>query len=96
MSLNHSELPAVSALNEDDVVEVIILNKTDPTGRFDRYRKLIGKGAYKEVYQGYDQEEGVEVAWNQIRMDTFSSVDLTRIYNEILILQTLRNDSIIV
>jgi hypothetical protein len=26
-------------------------------------------GAYKKVYLGFDQEEGMEVAWNELRLD---------------------------
>jgi hypothetical protein len=28
-------------------------------------------GAYKQVFLGFDQEEGVEVAWNELRLDHF-------------------------
>ncbi|XP_060178371.1 serine/threonine-protein kinase WNK8-like [Lycium barbarum] len=37
-----------------------------PCGRFIRYDQLLGGGAYKEVYIGYDRVEEIEVAWNQI------------------------------
>ncbi|KAI8901435.1 kinase-like domain-containing protein, partial [Globomyces pollinis-pini] len=67
----------------------------DPTGRFERYRKSLGKGAHKEVFKAFDQEEGVEVAWNQIRVGTFSSPDVNRYTREIQILESLRNDNII-
>ncbi|KAJ3372162.1 Serine/threonine-protein kinase wnk4 [Kappamyces sp. JEL0680] len=55
----------------------------------------LGKGAYKEVFKAFDQEEGVEVAWNQIRVTTLNSPDITRIHREIQILQSLRNENII-
>ncbi|KAJ3258975.1 Serine/threonine-protein kinase wnk3 [Boothiomyces macroporosus] len=76
-------------VEEDEVVE------TDPTGRFQRYRQSLGRGAHKEVFKSYDDEEGVEVAWNQIRMNSFTSPDVNRIQHEIEILQSLRNDNII-
>ena len=69
--------------------------KTDPTGRFARYVQCLGKGAYKEVFKAYDEEEGVEVAWNQLRVDHLQKRDAARILSEIKILQSLRNDSII-
>jgi serine/threonine protein kinase len=56
----------------------------------------LGRGAYKEVFLAYDQEEGVEVAWNQIRIDSFMKADITRMHNEIKILEALRNENIIV
>jgi WNK lysine deficient protein kinase len=68
------------------------IDQTDPTGRFERYSQCLGKGAYKEVYKAFDQEEGVEVAWNQLRL---SHKDALRIQSEIEILQSLRNDNII-
>ncbi|RWW14516.1 hypothetical protein GW17_00021703, partial [Ensete ventricosum] len=40
----------------------------DPTGRYGRYDDLLGAGAVKRVYRGFDQEEGIEVAWNQVRL----------------------------
>ncbi|KAJ3319612.1 hypothetical protein HDV06_006174 [Boothiomyces sp. JEL0866] len=78
------------SIEEDEVIE------TDPTGRFQRYRQSLGRGAHKEVFKSYDDEEGVEVAWNQIRMNSFTSpLDVNRIQHEIEILQSLRNDNII-
>ncbi|XP_055807744.1 serine/threonine-protein kinase WNK8-like [Solanum dulcamara] len=35
-------------------------------GRFIRYSDMLGGGAYKEVYIGYDRVEEIEIAWNQI------------------------------
>ncbi|XP_060202852.1 serine/threonine-protein kinase WNK8-like [Lycium barbarum] len=37
-----------------------------PCGRFIGYDQLLGGGACKEVYIGYDRVEQIEVAWNQI------------------------------
>jgi len=28
----------------------------------------LGSGAYKKVYKGYDEETGVEIAWNIISL----------------------------
>ncbi|KAI9342458.1 kinase-like domain-containing protein, partial [Zopfochytrium polystomum] len=69
--------------------------KTDPSGRFSRYRKALGKGAYKAVYKAFDEEEGKEVAWNQLRVDHLAKRDAQRVLSEIAILQSLRNDYII-
>ncbi|ORY33859.1 kinase-like protein, partial [Rhizoclosmatium globosum] len=67
----------------------------DPTGRFSRYSKLLGKGAYKEVYKGFDEDEGVEVAWNQLKVDHLAKREAQRILSEIQILKSLRNENII-
>jgi WNK lysine deficient protein kinase len=52
-------------------------------------------GAFKEVFKAFDQEEGVEVAWNQLRLDNFTQKDVQRILSEISILESLRNENII-
>jgi serine/threonine protein kinase len=55
----------------------------------------LGMGAYKRVYLGFDQEEGVEVAWNELRIDHLQPQDVTKVLAEVQILQSLRHDSII-
>ncbi|KAJ3109474.1 Serine/threonine-protein kinase wnk3 [Physocladia obscura] len=102
ISANSSSLPTLHAdfsknnndedADEDDENKVI---ETDPTGRFSRYKKLLGKGAYKEVYKGFDEDEGVEVAWNQLRVDHLDKREAQRILSEIQILKSLRSENII-
>ncbi len=77
----------------DDATEVVA---RDPTGRqtdyvfytyssfkgrFERYKKCLGTGAYKKVFLAFDQEDGVEVAWNTLRIDTRH--DAQRILGEV-------------
>ncbi|KAI8918721.1 kinase-like domain-containing protein, partial [Entophlyctis helioformis] len=73
----------------------VCVGQTDPTGRFERYAQSLGKGAYKEVFKAFDQDEGVEVAWNQLRLDHLSKKDVQRVFFEIQLLEGLRNDNII-
>ncbi|KAJ3246055.1 hypothetical protein HDU77_009121 [Chytriomyces hyalinus] len=92
--------PALSATNsnapmDDEEDEENRIAESDPTGRFARYNVLLGKGAYKEVYKAFDEEEGVEVAWNQLRVDHLAKREAQRILSEIQILKSLRNDHII-
>ncbi|KAG9293589.1 hypothetical protein G9A89_005592 [Geosiphon pyriformis] len=68
---------------------------TDPTGRFERFEESLGKGAYKEVFKAFDQEEGVEVAWCQLRLNFSKKKDAEKIQREIEILQSLRCENII-
>lgn len=77
---------------EHEFVEV------DPTGRYGRYSELLGSGAVKKVYRAFDQEEGRDVAWNQVRLRNFSSDPsvIYRLRSEIELLKTLKNDYIIV
>ncbi|KAJ1273804.1 hypothetical protein BS78_05G012700 [Paspalum vaginatum] len=71
--------------------------ETDPTGRYGRFDELLGKGAMKSVYRGFDEERGVEVAWNQASLaDVLRSPDaVQRMYSEVQLLRTLRHDAII-
>ena len=71
--------------------------ETDPTGRYGRYDELLGSGAVKKVYRAFDQEEGIEVAWNQVKLSCFSDdpAVMERLYSEVRLLKSLKNSSII-
>ncbi|KAL4311008.1 hypothetical protein GQ457_01G006770 [Hibiscus cannabinus] len=71
--------------------------EVDPTGRYGRYRELLGHGAVKKVYRAFDQEEGIEVAWNQVKLRIFSDDPsmIDRLYSEVRLLRSLTNTSII-
>ncbi|XP_062108354.1 probable serine/threonine-protein kinase WNK9 isoform X2 [Humulus lupulus] len=70
-----------------EIVEV------DPTGRYGRYNEILGKGASKTVYRAFDEYEGIEVAWNQVKLYDFlqNPEDLERLYCEIHLLKTLKH-----
>ncbi|KAI5649147.1 hypothetical protein M9H77_35152 [Catharanthus roseus] len=76
--------------DHSDFVEV------DPTGRYGRYNEILGKGASKTVYRAFDEYEGIEVAWNQVKLNDFlqSPEDLERLYCEIHLLKTLKHKNI--
>ncbi|KAF5465696.1 hypothetical protein F2P56_015677 [Juglans regia] len=82
----------VSAVEPDysEFVEV------DPTGRYGRYNEILGKGASKTVYRAFDEYEGIEVAWNQVKLYDFlqNPEDLERLYCEIHLLKTLKHNNI--
>lgn len=71
--------------------------ETDPTGRYGRYSELLGCGAVKKVYRAFDQEEGIEVAWNQVKLRNFCDdpAMLDRLYSEVRLLRSLTNKNII-
>ena len=69
-------------------------NVIDPTGRYKRC-EVIGNGAFKLVYRAYDQDEGIEVAWNEIRLERFNETESNQIRQEILILHDLDHPSIL-
>ena len=79
----------------DSESEVFI--EVDPTGRYGRYDELLGVGAVKKVYRAFDQEEGIEVAWNQVKLKQFSGdeVMIERLYGEVRLLRSLKNKNII-
>lgn len=69
----------------------------DPTGRYGRYKEVLGRGAFKKVYRAFDEFEGIEVAWNQVKVADLlrNSVDLERLYSEVHLLNTLKHKNII-
>ncbi|KAK6934549.1 Protein kinase domain [Dillenia turbinata] len=71
--------------------------EVDPTGRYGRYAELLGSGAVKKVYRGFDQEEGIEVAWNQVKLRNFSDdpAMIDRLFSEVRLLKSLKNNNII-
>ncbi|KAL3516248.1 hypothetical protein ACH5RR_023150 [Cinchona calisaya] len=70
--------------------------EVDPTGRYGRYNEILGRGASKTVYRAFDEYEGIEVAWNQVKLYDFlqSPEDLERLYCEIHLLKTLKHQNI--
>ena len=89
-------MPAENSNAYDRDVEPFV--EVDPTGRFGRYDDLLGYGAVKKVYRAFDQEEGIEVAWNQVKLRNFSEdpVLINRLHSEVELLRTLSNKYIIV
>nr|XP_023870679.1 probable serine/threonine-protein kinase WNK7 [Quercus suber]POE88495.1 putative serine/threonine-protein kinase wnk4 [Quercus suber] len=69
----------------------------DPTGRYVRYNEILGKGAFKTVFKAFDEVDGIEVAWNQVRIDDVlqSPEDLEKLYSEVHLLKSLKHDNII-
>ena len=54
--------PGEALAPTDEVVE------KSPRERYLRFKELIGKGSYKEVWRAYDSVEGIEVAWNVVNL----------------------------
>ncbi|KAA8531033.1 hypothetical protein F0562_005742 [Nyssa sinensis] len=69
----------------------------DPTARYVRYKDVLGKGAFKTVYQAFDEGDGIEVAWNQVRIDEVlqSPEDLEKLYSEVHLLKFVKHNNII-
>lgn len=89
-------MPSVTAADQSDRdMEAFV--EVDPTGRYGRYTELLGCGAVKKVYRAFDQEEGIEVAWNQVKLRNFADDQqaLDRLYSEVRLLKTLKHKCII-
>ncbi|XP_030938311.1 probable serine/threonine-protein kinase WNK3 isoform X2 [Quercus lobata] len=71
--------------------------EVDPSGRYGRYKEVLGRGAFKKVYRAFDELEGIEVAWNQVKVADIlrNSEDLERLYSEVHLLKTLKHKNII-
>ncbi|KAK2979007.1 hypothetical protein RJ640_023589 [Escallonia rubra] len=71
---------------EQDCSEFV---EVDPTGRY-------GRGTSKDCYRAFDEYEGIEVAWNQVKLYDFlqSPENLERLYCEIHLLKTLSHQNI--
>ncbi|KAK8542640.1 hypothetical protein V6N13_136804 [Hibiscus sabdariffa] len=88
-------MPSVKQDQSDKDSEPFV--EIDPTGRYGRYGELLGSGAVKKVYRAFDQEEGIEVAWNQVKLRNFSNDPsmIDRLYSEVRLLSSLTDKNII-
>ncbi|GAA0143037.1 non-receptor serine/threonine protein kinase [Lithospermum erythrorhizon] len=77
--------------NFDQVVEV------SPDNRYIRCNEILGRGAFKIVYKGFDEVDGIEVAWNQVSVDDALQrpEHLEKLYSEVHLLKTLKHENII-
>jgi len=66
-----------------------------PRGRFVRSNEVIGSGSQKVVYKGQDREQGCEVAWNAINLQTLSEKELSSLQKEITLIKQLKHPNII-
>lgn len=74
---------------EDEIVQ------SSKNGTYNRYRKELGRGAYKIVYRGLNTDTGREVAWNTVNLNRLPVRDRPRIKKEINLLRQLAHINII-
>ncbi|KAL0477493.1 hypothetical protein AKO1_010821 [Acrasis kona] len=65
----------------------------DPSGRYQRGEEL-GFGSFKTVFKAYDTYEGLDVAWNQVKLQNVNSAQRAKIMGEITILERVRHANI--
>jgi hypothetical protein len=39
------------------------------SGRYSRYKQQVGSGRFKNVFKGFDEKQGIDVAWSKIEAD---------------------------
>ncbi|KAI8467307.1 MAG: WNK protein kinase, partial [Monoraphidium minutum] len=80
----------------DDEGEGPRVVEMDPTKRYIRYDVVLGRGAFKTVYKAFDEAEGIEVAWNQVKVNdlVMSASERERLFAEIRVLKQLKHKNI--
>ncbi|XP_027081144.1 serine/threonine-protein kinase WNK8 isoform X1 [Coffea arabica] len=91
-----SFLSAPNAKLKLEASENDIILEVSPDKRYIRYNEILGRGAFKIVYKGFDEVDGIEIAWNQVSIDDAlqSSENLRRLYSEVHLLRTLKHENI--
>nr|XP_004492176.1 probable serine/threonine-protein kinase WNK6 [Cicer arietinum] len=71
--------------------------KTDPTSHYHRYKEVISKRAFKTVFKAFDEVNGLEVVWIQVRIDEVlqSPGKLVRLYSKVHLLRSLKHNKIV-
>ena len=68
MGEGHGERDKSAAMpensNDDDDDDMAL--EMDPSHRFSRYHQKVGSGRFKRVYRGFDEKNGIDVAWSKI------------------------------
>lgn len=58
-----------------------------------QYDTVLGKGAFKTVYKGFDEREGIEVAWNQVKSHDFIK-EGQKLTQEINVLKNMKHKNV--
>ena len=92
VSEQHVKDPADPEEEEEEETKFV---EWDPTGRFGRTTQLFGRGTYKNVYRAFDEEEGMDVAWNQVKVTGLPPEEKQRLMHEVEILKKLDHKNIL-
>mmetsp|Transcript_7031 Transcript_7031/g.9753 ORF Transcript_7031/g.9753 Transcript_7031/m.9753 type:complete len:1327 (+) Transcript_7031:109-4089(+) len=60
-----------------------------------RFDKLLGTGAYKDVFLAYNTEDGIDVAWNTVKLARVPRSERERIEHETNVLRKISHKNII-
>jgi WNK lysine deficient protein kinase len=72
---------------EEDSYSIV---EVSPKGRFKRFNEELGRGAYKSVFRGIDEDTGREIAWNVIKIKKLPKIERRRISEEINTLKSMK------
>ena len=82
------------ASGSDPCCVAVSLTAPWPTGAaLVQYDVILGKGAFKTVYKGFDEREGIEVAWNQVRSIDFMN-EGKKLTQEISVLKNMKHKNV--
>jgi WNK lysine deficient protein kinase len=79
---------AASPLSTEQVRE------TSPQGRYVKLEDRLGSGAYKDVWRAYDTNEGIEVAWNVVKLSRIPPSERRRIKTEVKLLKDIQHKNV--
>ena len=81
----------------EDKLDILEVSHGDPSieGRYHRFNKLLGKGAYKAVYKAFDTIKQVDVAWNSIDLSQMTENEKNKVFLECEMLSKLNHDNIL-
>lgn len=71
------------------------VHETSPQGRYVKLETRLGAGAYKDVWRAYDTLEGIEVAWNVVKLSRIPPGERKRIKTEVKLLKDIEHKNII-
>eukprot|EP00252_Welwitschia_mirabilis_P011509 TRINITY_DN25773_c0_g1_i1.p1 TRINITY_DN25773_c0_g1~~TRINITY_DN25773_c0_g1_i1.p1 ORF type:complete len:291 (-),score=63.88 TRINITY_DN25773_c0_g1_i1:134-1006(-) len=77
--------------NEDDEEPFV---EIDCYKRYGRYDEVLGRGGMKTVYRAFDQEDGIEVAWNKVDLRRLDNSSVERLQSEVRLLKSLKHENI--
>ena len=69
--------------------------ETSPQGRYVKLDERLGSGAYKDVWRAYDTNEGMEVAWNVVKLGRIPPGERKRIKTEVKLLRDIEHKNVI-
>ena len=71
------------------------VRETSPQGRYIKLEDRLGSGAYKDVWRAYDTNEGIEVAWNVVKLSRIPPSERKRIKTEVKLLKDIQHKNVI-